>query len=254
MVSLSVKDVGVSFPIYDARQRSLRSRILSATTGGRLGTDAKHHIVIRALDGVSVELGQGDRLALIGHNGAGKTTLLRVMAGIYEPLVGSISIKGRIAPLFDISLGMNPEVSGYENIRLRARFLGIAARDIPPLAEQVADFSELGDFLHLPLRTYSDGMRTRLAFAISTSIRPQILLLDEGISAGDAKFLNKASQRMEELIQCAGIMVLASHSSELVERFCTSALLLQRGRVVAHGPIADVYDEYRKRIETDEAA
>jgi ABC-2 type transport system ATP-binding protein/lipopolysaccharide transport system ATP-binding protein len=248
MAALSLKNVGVSFPIYDARQRSLRNRILGATTGGRLGTDEKRRIVVQALEGVNVELRQGDRLALIGHNGAGKTTLLRVMAGIYEPLVGSVTIEGTVAPLFDISLGMNPETSGYENIWLRAHFLGIPNRDVPQLTHQVAEFSELGDFLYLPLRTYSDGMRTRLAFAISTAIKPQILLLDEGLGAGDSKFLDKASRRMEELIRGAGIMVLASHSTELVTRFCTSALLLERGRAVANGALADIVREYRSPL------
>jgi homopolymeric O-antigen transport system ATP-binding protein len=244
MVSLSLKRVGVSFPIYDARQRSLKNRILGATTGGRIGSDERQRVVVEALHEISLELSRGDRLALVGHNGAGKTTLLRVMAGIYEPSTGSVCIQGRAATLFDLSLGMNPDASGYENIRLRARYLHLSTREIPELMREVADFSELGDFLHLPLRTYSDGMRARLAFAISTSIRPQILLLDEGVAAGDAKFMDKAFARIQELVQNAGIMVFASHSHQLVKRFCTTGLLLERGRAVVQGPIEQIYRKY----------
>jgi ABC-type polysaccharide/polyol phosphate transport system ATPase subunit len=247
MVSLSLERVGVSFPIYEARQRSLKNRILSATTGGRIASDSHQRIVVEALSEISVKLKRGDRLALIGLNGAGKTTLLRVMAGIYEPLTGSVRVEGRVAPVFDVTLGLDPESTGYQNIRVRGRYFGLSTREIQKLTKEVADFCELGDFLHLPMRTYSSGMQARLAFAVSTSIEPEILLLDEGVGAGDVKFMDKAFARIEELVQKAGIMVFASHSIELVRRFCTTGLLLERGRAVAQGPVEEIYHNYAHR-------
>jgi ABC-2 type transport system ATP-binding protein len=248
MVSIAVEDVRVSFPIYEARQRSLKNRILSATTGGRIGADARHRIVVEALRGISLEVKQGDRLALFGFNGAGKTTLLRVLAGIYEPLTGSVCIHGRVAPLLDASLGIDPEASGYQFIHLRSRYFGLSTREIPALTDEVVDFSELGDFLHLPVRTYSTGMRARLVFAVSTCIAPEILLLDEGVASADAKFMHKASARMDQLVQKAGILVFATHDTELAKHFCTTGLLLEHGRVIALGPIDDVHRSYTKSL------
>jgi ABC-2 type transport system ATP-binding protein/lipopolysaccharide transport system ATP-binding protein len=193
---------------------------------------------------VSFALKQGDRVALIGHNGAGKTTLLRVLAGIYRPVSGRIVSEGRIAPLFDISLGMNPDSTGWENIRIRALYLGMKTDEINRKIEAIAEFTELGQFLEMPLRTYSLGMQTRLAFAVSTAIDPEILLLDEGIGAGDAAFIEKATLRLDEFVERAGIMVLASHSMNLVERFCNKALVMEHGRVKFFGPAAEAMDFY----------
>ena len=247
MVSLSLERVGVSFPIYEARQRSLKNRILSATTGGRIGADSHQRIVVQALSEISLKLERGERLALVGLNGAGKTTLLRVMAGIYEPVTGSVRVEGRVAPVFDVALGLDPESTGYQNIHLRGRYFGLSMREIQRLTKEVADFSELGDFLRLPMRTYSTGMQARLAFAVSTSIQPEILLLDEAVGAGDAKFRHKAFARIEELVRKASIMVFASHDMELVKRFCTTGLLLERGRSIAQGPLEEIYRNYAHR-------
>jgi homopolymeric O-antigen transport system ATP-binding protein len=247
MASLSLEQVSVAFPIYEARQLSLKNRILSATTGGRIGSDRHQRLVVEALNDITIKLERGDRLALIGRNGAGKTTLLRVMAGIYEPLTGSVRIKGRVATVFEITLGLDPESTGYQNIYLRGRYLGLSTRDIQDLTREVADFSELGDFLHLPLRTYSAGMQARLAFGVSTSIAPEILLLDEGIAAGDAAFRHKAFARIEKLAQKASIIVFASHDPDLVTHFCTTAVLLEQGQVAAQGPAKEVYRDYMRR-------
>ncbi len=247
MASIRLDRVSVSFPIYDAKSCSIKKRVLAAAGRGRIGTSEANHVVIRALDGVSVKIEHGDRVGLIGRNGAGKTTLLRVMAGIYEPPSGTVEVEGRVAPLFDIGMGMDPESSGYENILLRGLFLGLRKAEIRAKVDEIADFTELGEFLEMPLRTYSAGMFARLAFAISTSIDPEILLLDEGIGAGDEAFLEKAKQRLDALINRARILVLASHSDELVRKLCNRAILMENGRVVTSGPTDEMLERYHQK-------
>ena len=246
MASIELNQVSVAFPVYSAGSRSLKKTMLAATTGGRIGNDAKH-VVIQALDQVSLRLSDGDRLALIGHNGAGKTTLLRVLAGIYEPRVGALKIEGRVTPMFDISLGIDPESTGYENIILRGLYLGLTRAEIMARRDSVADFTELGAFLDFPVRTYSAGMQARLAFAMATCIEPEILLLDEGISAGDANFMDKANERLDHFINKAGILVLASHSTELVRRLCNKAVLMEHGRILWSGDVEAGLKVYRER-------
>jgi ABC-type polysaccharide/polyol phosphate transport system ATPase subunit len=247
MASIRLDQVSVSFPIYDAKSRSIKKRVLTAAGRGRIGTSEDNHVVIRALNSVSVKIEHGDRVGLIGRNGAGKTTLLRVMAGIYEPPSGTIKVEGRVAPLFDIGMGMDPESSGYENILLRGLYLGLRKAQIKAKFDEIAEFTELGEFLEMPLRTYSAGMFARLAFAISTSIDPEILLLDEGIGAGDEAFLAKAKNRLDRLIKRAGILVLASHSEILVRQLCNRAILLENGHVVASGSTDDMFDRYHQK-------
>jgi ABC-2 type transport system ATP-binding protein/lipopolysaccharide transport system ATP-binding protein len=244
MAEISLHDVSVSFPIYDGVSRSLKNRIVTASTGGRISAVAGQPTVINALDRVSFRIEHGDRVALIGHNGAGKTTLLRVLAGIYIPVRGRVRRMGNVAPLFDTGFGMDPESTGYENIRLRALYLGLSKRQLADRIAEIADFAELGSFLHMPLRTYSEGMATRLAFAVSTSIDPEILLLDEQIDAGDAAFMEKASRRLKGLVERSGILVLASHSDSAVEQFCTKGVVLEHGRVKFYGPAAEALDFY----------
>lgn len=236
MTSVVLDNVSVSFPIYDGRHRSLRHAVMKATTGGRVAAGARNRVTIQALSEVSFALHEGDRVALIGHNGAGKTTLLRVLAGIYRPVTGTITTRGRIAPLFDVSLGMHPDATGWENIRIRALYLGMKSDEIARKLDDIAAFTELGPFLDMPLRTYSLGMHTRLAFAVSTAIEPEILLLDEGIGAGDAAFIEKANSRLDEFVRRAGVMVFASHASELVKRFCNKAIVMEHGKVQFFGP------------------
>ena len=249
MSFLSLQNVSVNFPVYSAFDLSLRSRILSTATGGRLGSDNRNPLVIQALANIDLTLHTGERLALVGHNGAGKSTLLRVMAGIYEPYSGSVKRRGRIAPLFDTSLGMDPESTGYENIKLRGLFLGLTLKQVRERQDEIADFSGLGDYLNLPIRTYSSGMQTRLAFSISASIEPEILLMDEGIATGDAEFMEKANKKMEELVTKAGILVLASHSGDLLNRLCKRAILLQHGRVFTEGSVSSVFETYTQISE-----
>jgi ABC-2 type transport system ATP-binding protein/lipopolysaccharide transport system ATP-binding protein len=249
MALIELDQVSVAFPVYTAGNRSLKKTMLAATTGGRIGSDAKH-VVVQALDQISLRVSDGDRLALIGHNGAGKTTLLRVLAGIYEPRVGTLKVQGRVTPMFDISLGIDPDSTGYENIILRGLYLGLTRAEIMARRDSVADFTELGAFLDFPVRTYSAGMQARLAFAMATCIEPEILLLDEGISAGDANFMDKANERLDQFINKAGILVLASHSSELVRRLCNKAVLMEHGRIVWSGGVDDGLSVYRERQAT----
>ena len=246
MSSIVLDRVSVSFPIYSAGNRSLKNMMISATTGGRIGKDA-NHLVIQALDEFSLSLNDGDRVALVGHNGAGKTTLLRVLAAIFEPVAGTVDIQGRVTPMFDISLGIDAESTGYENIVLRGLYLGLSRAEIMERRESVAEFTELGPFLNLPVRTYSAGMQARLAFAMATCIEPDILLLDEGIGAGDADFLVKANERLDQFIKKAGILVLASHSIDLVRKLCNKAVLMEHGRLVQSGDVDAVLDIYGGR-------
>jgi ABC-type polysaccharide/polyol phosphate transport system ATPase subunit len=245
MVEIILKDVTVNFPIYNGASRSFRGHLIAATTGGRIHAQAGGRIVVNALDGLSLSIAHGDRVAIIGKNGAGKTTLLRVLAGIYIPSPGRVRIDGKIAPLFDTGFGMDMDATGYENIRLRSLYLGLSRKELASKIGDIAEFCELGSFLDMPLRTYSAGMLTRLAFAISTSIDPEILLLDEQIGAGDAAFMAKASRRFEQLIERSGILVLASHSDAAVRQFCTKGIVLENGRLVFFGPVNDALERYQ---------
>lgn len=247
VAEISLNDVSVTFPIYDGASRSLKKRIVAASTGGRISMVDGRPAVVAALENVTFRVDHGDRLALIGHNGAGKTTLLRVMAGIYAPVSGLVHRVGKVAPLFDTSFGMDVEATGYENIRLRALYLGMTKQQIDERFEEIAAFAELGAFMGMPLRTYSAGMRTRLAFAVSTSIDPEILLLDEQIGAGDAAFMVKATQRLEQLVERSGILVLASHSDEAVRQFCNKGVVLEHGRVQFFGAAEDALSFYRAK-------
>ena len=241
---LSLDNVSVSFPIYHGGSRSLKKSLLFRGSGGQLASDASHRITVEALRNVSMEFRTGDRVALVGKNGAGKTTLLRVMAGIYEPVTGVVKSRGRISPMFDISLGIDGDISGYDNIRLRGLILGLPAREIEERMADIAEFTELGDYLDIPVRTYSSGMMTRLTFAVATCFSPEILLMDEWILAGDAGFLAKAQHRVEAFVEQAGILVLASHSTEICRQWCNKAVWMERGEVKMAADISAVLDSY----------
>lgn len=242
MVSIEVRSAYVDFPIFDAKTRSLKKRVLGKV-GGKIGTDAKVPI-IEALRDVSLSLREGDRVGLVGHNGAGKSTLLRLLSGIYEPSRGSTRVTGRIAPVFDLGVGLDPEVSGQENILIRGLFLGMSRKQMAKRVDDIAEFTELGDYLHLPLRTYSAGMRVRLALGVVTTIDPEILILDEGLGAIDAAFLTKARERLVDLARRSGVLVFASHSDELLRELCTTGLWMDEGRIRAHGSLEEILAGY----------
>jgi ABC-2 type transport system ATP-binding protein len=245
MVSIDVQNAFVDFPIFDAKTRSMKKRVLGKV-GGKIGTDTKVPI-IEALHDVTLNLREGDRVGLVGHNGAGKSTLLRLLAGIYEPTRGSSRIQGKIAPVFDLGIGMDPEISGEENIIIRGLFLGMSAKEMEKRVDDIAEFTELGDYLQMPLRTYSTGMRVRLALGVVTSIDPEILILDEGIGAVDAAFLNKARDRLKDLVKRSGILVFASHADEFLFELCDSALWMDEGHIKQRGSLREVLTGYKGR-------
>ena len=246
MVSLKLESVTVDFPVYNASTRSLKNRLLHRGTGGRIAKGAGKRLVVRALEDVSLAFEHGDRVGLVGPNGAGKTTLLRVLAGVYEPAQGRVLRHGRTASLLSGSLGIDAEATGYENILTRGLFLGLLPQQVRQRMDEIAAFTELGDYLAMPVHTYSTGMRLRLAFAVCTCFEPEILLMDEWLGMGDRAFLEKARRRMEQFVDRAGILVLASQNAGLLARVCTTGVLLDAGRVTAHGPIDEVLREYRK--------
>jgi lipopolysaccharide transport system ATP-binding protein len=231
MASIEFENVCVDFAIYNANGRSLKKRLMQVATGGQIGADKEGRVVVRALEGLTFSLRDGDRVGLLGHNGAGKSTLLRLLGGVYEPSLGTAKIDGEIGSLIDISLGTDPEATGRENIYMRGALLGMSRAQIKQEIDAIIDFSELGDFVDMPLRTYSTGMHLRLAFAVSTIVRPEILLMDEWLSVGDEGFKRKAEERMTELVASTHILVLASHSRDLILHTCNRVIWLEHGKI-----------------------
>ena len=247
MARIDLHQASVQFPIYNARSRSLKSTIARHAVGATIGSRTKNDIVVvNALKNITLTLNPGDRVGIIGHNGAGKTTLLRVFSGAYVPTSGSAEVVGEVSALTDISMGMDPEASGYENIIMRAILLGMNYQQARALAPEVEQFTELGEYLDLPVRTYSTGMMLRLAFAVATSVEPEILIMDELIAVGDASFMEKATQRIKTLIAKANIFVLASHDEGTLKRFCNRAIWLNRGELAAEGPLDRVLADYNR--------
>jgi ABC-2 type transport system ATP-binding protein len=240
---LSLSNVGVDFVLYQTPSRSIKRTLLKTAVGGKIGSAADSgKTVVRALNDFSLDLRPGDRLALVGHNGAGKTTLLRVMAGIYAATSGTVSWEGARVPLFDIQSGFEDEATGYENIILRGLLMGFGRREMESKIDEIAAFSELGDYLNLPVRTYSSGMIIRLLFSIATSGSTDILLMDEWIAAGDREFLHKANVRLKNFVNQAEIVVLASHNPDMLRETCNRAVLISGGRLVQAGPVDEVLE------------
>jgi lipopolysaccharide transport system ATP-binding protein len=227
----------VEFPLYHVGARSLKKRLMAAS---RLREDESHRIVVSALRGLSFAVGPGERVALVGHNGAGKTTLLRTLAGVYEPVGGRLEVAGEVGTLIDPAAGMDMESTGRENIVLRGLFRGLDEAECAAMAEEVGRFSGLGEFLDVPVRTYSAGMSVRLSFAAATLMEPEILLMDEWFLAGDADFMARARARLETLVERAEILVLATHDMGIVRQWCTRAIRLGGGRIEADGPVDEV--------------
>lgn len=247
MTYIELENVGLDLPIFDVQGRSLKKQVLRMGRRNRIAEGTDGIVVVRALDNVDLRLDAGDRVGLIGPNGAGKSTLLRLLAGIYSPTAGTIRKEGKAVPLLDISLGMDDNSTGRQNIRLRGLLLGMTDSEIRAKQEDIAEFTDLGDYLDLPLRTYSSGMRMRLAFAVATAVDAEILLLDEVIGVGDASFQEKASVRLDDLHNRAEIVVLAMHSNDVIRRTCNKALWLEKGRVQMFGPVEEVIAGYETR-------
>lgn len=236
MTKITLDQVSVEFPIYELSSRSIKKQLMRITTGGALSKDSKV-VTVKALNNLNFELQPGDRLGLVGHNGAGKSTLLRVLAKIYEPTSGKITIDGRVSALLDVMLGMDQESTGYENIIMRGLIHGLKRKEILAKQKEIADFTELGDYLAVPVRTYSTGMRLRLAFSIATSVLSEIIVLDEVVGAGDAGFMAKAKERFNSMMNKAEIVVLATHDDNTIEKFCNKVLWLNAGEVGYFGSV-----------------
>src|ERR1700728_4422471 len=263
-IRISAQDLSLEFPIYDIASRSLKQMFMlrpiasvfrgASHVGGSIAAGAGGTVVVRAIDAMSFEIGKGERVGLIGHNGAGKTTLLRTMAGIYEPTSGVLETVGHVMPLFNLMEGMMPDATGREFIRIRGVLLGLEPDQLDKLAEDVVEFCELGSYMDMPVRTYSTGMLVRLAFALSTSVSPDILLFDELIGAGDARFVTKAEERRKSSTEGSSVIVAASHSRAILEQWCNRLFLLEHGKLIADGPVHDVLEEYNQRLAAEARA
>jgi ABC-type polysaccharide/polyol phosphate transport system ATPase subunit len=244
---IKCSNVDVDFHVYGA-SKNLRLSLLKSLSGGlilpRKMIRDNSHYVVKALDGITLELKKGDRIGLIGHNGAGKSTLLRVLAGVYAPSSGSVTINGRLTPLLNLSPGLETEDSGYENIITIGSLLGFSDEQIQNKIPEIIEFSGLGDYIYLPVRTYSSGMQARLTFSIATAVDPGILLMDEGIGAADAQFAEKAAIRIKAMVDKTDMLVLASHSEALVRSMCNKALLMQKGKIICIGTVDEVFGKY----------
>jgi ABC-type polysaccharide/polyol phosphate transport system ATPase subunit len=242
MAHIALNGISIAFPIFTSHTRSMKTAVFS-----RLGGSIAAHndtVIVQALRNISLELVEGDRLGLVGHNGSGKTTLLRVVSGVYPPLIGEAVIEGKVSAFTDITMGMDVEATGWENIIFRGIFLGLTFGEAKRLAPSIGEFSELGEYLDLPVRTYSTGMFVRLAFAISTAVQPDIIVLDEMIAAGDQSFAIKAQKRIFQLLESSHILILASHSEPIIRSFCNKVLWLEKGQIKMLGSVDEVMAAY----------
>jgi ABC-2 type transport system ATP-binding protein len=239
LVAIILDDVSIDIPIYDVSRASLRKALLGRTIGGPFAQSGSH-VTVKALKNLTFEAHDGDRIALVGDNGSGKSTLLRVASKVYPPTGGRVTITGIISPMFDAMLGMSMDATGLENIQIAGTIWGLTRAQIKNSVDDIADFTELGDYLKVPVRTYSNGMMLRLAFAIATARDPEILLIDEIIGVGDAAFFTKAFGRLRKLAQRSRILMIASHADELMRQLCDKALWLSHGSLVQYDEIETV--------------
>lgn len=241
-----LKNLYVEFPVYGVN-RSLRKEFVEMATGGIISSSSKKIPIVTALKGITLDIKSGDRLGLVGHNGSGKSTLLKVLAGVYAPTTGTIETNGRTTALFNTTAGMDLDSSGFDNIYSLGLMVGMSMSEIKAKKDEMAEFSELGEFLQFPVRTYSSGMQLRLAFSVVSAVDPEILLLDEGLGAGDASFADKAEKRVKKLVERSPILVLASHSDEMLRQMCNKAVLMEHGEIISLGPVEEILDLYSER-------
>jgi lipopolysaccharide transport system ATP-binding protein len=244
MAYITLKRASVVLPIFNSSARSITNTLVSAATGGVLTAQKGGHLSIEALKNIDLEIVAGDRIGIVGHNGSGKSTLLRLLSGVYEPSSGKIKRSGTVSSLVDISLGINGENTGRENIFLRGKLMGLTKKEIDQKIDEIIEFSELGDYINLPVRIYSSGMLLRLAFSVSTSITADILIMDEWLSVGDGAFAERSSQRLRNLVDESEILVIASHTRELLEETCNKIVWLEHGLIRKVGATQEILQEY----------
>jgi ABC-type polysaccharide/polyol phosphate transport system ATPase subunit len=238
--AIELKNVSIDYYLDNEDSYSIKSAVLN------FYAKAKKPLAktFRALDNLSFNVSNGEKIGIIGLNGSGKTTLLRTVSGIFEPSEGSVNINGIVSPLLDFNTGFETNLTGIENIKIRLMFLGLSKKEAEEKTPSIIEFSELGDFIYQPVRTYSAGMSLRLAFAASTAIHPEILVADEVIGTGDAQFALKAKARLESFLSLDCTMVLSSHSMDLVQSFCNRVIWMQNGKIIADGAAKDVIKDY----------
>lgn len=229
--TIEINNLTIEYPVYGIRNLSLKTKIFQGVIGGSLFKNANNLLTVKAIENISLKLYPGDRVALIGHNGSGKSSLLKAIAGIYSPTNGSINVNGSITSMLDITIGLNNDSTGVENIIISGLLMGLSKKKIESLKDEIIDFSGLSDFIHLPLRTYSSGMAMRLAFSIASTIHSDIILIDEWISVGDSEFSIKVKNRLNEMIINSKVMVIASHDLELCRKICNKFIHLENGRI-----------------------
>lgn len=247
MAKIDLRAVSVEFPVYNINARSFKKTFLRLATGGSIMQDAKQHIVVNALKDITLCFEHGDQIGLVGHNGSGKSTLLRLLANIYEPTHGQMAIEGRVSPMLDLMPGIETELTGYENIKIRGSLLGLTKTEIQNNMSEITELTGLGDYLNMPIRTYSSGMMVRLAFAISACTEPDILLIDEVFGTGDADFMQRARNKMISLLDKSSIVVMATHSDDLIREFCKKTLLLEGGRIKYFGDTDTALELYHNK-------
>lgn len=244
MAMIKLQNASADFPVYNSSSRSIKKAVLDVATGGRIIGDEKRYNVVRAIDHISLCIQEGERVGLLGHNGAGKSTLLRIISKVYEPTTGYCDVIGSTSSLIDINLGLDSEATGRQNIIIRATVLGVPLKEILTHLDEIIDFSELGPFIDMPMRTYSSGMQMRLAFAVSTFFVADIVVMDEWISVGDKNFSHKAEKQLRMYVDKSKILVIASHSPDFLRSTCNRIIWLEHGQVKMDGPCDEIIEAY----------
>lgn len=244
MADIRFRNVDVEFSIFDVKSRSLKNKLINIATGGLLSQDVGLSYTVKALRDVTFDIDDGDRVGIIGHNGAGKSTLLRTVNRIYYPTGGEALVNGETSSLIDISLGIDPDATGLENVFIRGALLGLNKDFIESKIDEVIEFSELGEYINVPVRTYSSGMHMRLAFSVSTLICPEILIMDEWLSVGDQSFQSKAEARLKKMVDNSNILIIASHNEGLLRDVCNKLIWLEHGAVLEFGRADKIIDKF----------
>ena len=244
---IDLKNVDLEYELHYDRSSSLKEWLIDRVKGRKYVDERKAFLT--AMNNISLQVHQGERLGIIGHNGAGKSTMLKVISGILKPSRGSITTRGTIQPLIEVGAGFNPEFSGRENIYLNGYMMGFSEKQIREKEQQIIDFADLKEFIDVPIKYYSTGMAVRLAFTVATAIEPELLIFDEMLGAGDAAFVSKAKKRMNELVEKAKLVILVSHDLGLIRSFCKRVIVIDHGKMIFDGPSGEAVDFYLNKVE-----